>query len=232
MEIVKCSICEKEINTLYCGDCGQKITRKKTTMLSMLTDFLMKLVSFEKSVIATFGKILKNPKAVVQNYMDGNRNYYSHPGAMLFWALTFGALHVFFVNDKILGGSFELDTTEGGFTISAEAGILGISLILFFLCSSLAFIRSRQGVAKHLISNVYISSAFFIIFTILMDLIGWLFSLDEDSGIGMLIFIVFSLFWLSRVLTKSEKKYMIWLNFLLELAILTSFLLIINFSTK
>ena len=62
---------------------------------------------------------------------------------MLIWALTVGALHVFFVDENILGGTFEVDVPDSKFKISAQAGILGIACILLYAASHISFLRSK-----------------------------------------------------------------------------------------
>jgi hypothetical protein len=63
-----CSICKIPIQENYCYRCGQQVTDKKTTISSLISDFLLNIFSFEKSALATMIKILINPQPIVVNY--------------------------------------------------------------------------------------------------------------------------------------------------------------------
>ena len=221
MEKATCSICNTEVGGLYCGDCGQKLGRKRTTISTMILDLFSKIVSFEKSVPSTIFEIIKNPKRVVTNYMEGNRNYFSNPGALLFWALTIGALHVYLVNDEILGGTFDFSFEGTGAVISAQAAALAISCILLLLSSVLTYMLSKQGLTKQLISIIYNTCSFFILLTFIFDLFALFIPSLSNSGLGILILIFLSIIWNARVLTVSNKKTNVFLNITIQFAIIS-----------
>jgi len=165
-----CTICQIEIINSYCGDCGQKINTKKTTILSIISDFVSNMLSLERSVFATLIKLIISPGKVIDNYMLGFRNYYQSPAKILFYALTYAAIHVTYIDSYILGGDMQSSTFSNQFLFSA------VFIPFTILTSYLTFIRRKYGFTKHLVTMLYLTSCFFLVFMILYDLIVWLWS--------------------------------------------------------
>ena len=166
-----CTICQTEITQKYCPNCGQEISTSDTTLKSLISDFFSNLLSLEKSVFAGLIKIITNPKELVINYWRGHRKYYLSPGKLLVYALAIAALHITYVNDDLLGLTFEFEGGGGQF----------IFWMIFFpfltLTSYLCFFRQKFNLAKHVISIAYIASCFFMIGTVVNDLLNY-FSID------------------------------------------------------
>lgn len=221
-----CSICEIYIEENYCTKCGQEYTGKIASILLMITDFFSNFFSVEKSGFATILKILKNPKHVVNNYHLGYRNYYASPGKMLLYGIAIVAIHLTFVDaNKVLGISLEGE----GLNAQYLFWILLIPTLLFV--SYLTFFRIEKRLSKHLVSIVYIATSVFIVLIILNDLASLAFDIDTH-GYGLFIMSMWVFIWNSRVFTKSDKKYMLVLNTLLQYLILLGFFITLMLITK
>lgn len=207
-----CTICDIPIQENYCSRCGQKASEEPITTISLITDFLSNFFSIERSGFATIFKIILNPKPIVDNYYSGFKNYYASPGKILLYGIAVVALHISFVNNKVMGVSLNLQNFNSQY-------FFWISLlpILLFI-SYLAFIRKTKRLSKHLISLIYISSSLFIILTILNDLIILL--TDDKLGIwAFVIFVVLIFLWNSRVFTDKKNYLYIILNTVIQLTI-------------
>lgn len=210
MEI--CSICEIPIKENYCSRCGQKHSPKATTTVSLITDFLSNLFSLEKSGFATIYKILKNPKSIVDNYYFGFKKYYASPGKILFYGIAVVALHLNFVDNKVMGLSLHDQN------INAQYLFWLILFPILLFISYITFMRIERNFSKHLISLIYIAGSLFITLTILNDLI--IVILDDKLGIwAFIIFVSFVFFWNSRVFTNKKKSIYIILNTLIQIAL-------------
>lgn len=160
-----CTICNIQINQNFCQQCGQKLSTESTTVKSIITDFFNNLFSLDKSVFAAILTLLFNPQKIILNYWMGYRRYYASPGKMVVYALTIAALHLNYVNRELLGLSFDL---EG---IRAQFLFWLFFLPILFLVSFLSFFRMKHNFAKHIISITYLSTCFFIVLTLLGDML-------------------------------------------------------------
>ena len=200
-----CSICEIPIEENYCGICGQTYAGKTTSMVSLMTDFITNFFSMEKSGFATILKILKNPKPVVENYYLGYKNYYASPGKILLYAIAVVALHVGFVDNKVLGVSLDSENINAQYLFW-----IFLFPILTFI-SYLTFIRVEKNLSKHLISLIYTASSIFIALILLNDFI--ILISGYKPGIWVfLLFVLIVLCWNSRVFTKKNNYLFLFLN--------------------
>lgn len=209
-----CSVCEIPIKENYCGRCGQTFSGKKTSIVSLIIDFISNLFSMEKSGFATILKILKNPKPIVDNYYFGYKNYYASPGKILLYGIAVVALHLSFIDDKVMGVSLDSQNLNAQYLFW-----LVLFPILLFI-SYMTFIRIEKNLSKHLISLIYIASSIFFVLIILNDLI----IIISDYNLGIWAFIIFVslvLFWNSRVFTTKKNYIFIILNTIIQLAIFT-----------
>ena len=87
------------------------------------------------------------------------------------------------------------------------------------LTSYLTFIRRKYGFTKHLVTMLYLTSCFFLVFMILYDLIVWLWSdyLIEFIAFPVMAITIFT--WNSIALTPKNKYFKIILNTILEIIV-------------
>lgn len=196
-----CSNCGTEVIGDYCSNCGQKIGKKDSTLWSIIVDTFMNLIDLDRSVFAAILYVLRRPFKIIESYWMGNRKLYASPGKILLFSLALAAIHLTQVDENILGGAVNAEYNDN--QVGDKEIIFWVIMIPFLvLISSLAFIRKRMGIAKHLVSTLYISTTFFILLTVLQDIFLLSFHFDIYMGMGMLVFLLLVFFWNSRVFNK------------------------------
>ena len=220
-----CSICKIPFEGNHCSCCGQTFSGKPTSTISLLIDFLSNFFSVEKSGFATIFKVLKSPKPIVENYYSGYKNYYASPGKIILYGIAVVALHINFVDNKVMGLSLNAENLNTQY-------LFWLYLFPVLLFSSyMAFILVERHLSKHLISLAYVATSLFIALTLLNDL----FILTVGDKFGIWTFIVFVslvFFWNSRVLTTSKKYMYILLNTVIQAAIFAGIVGILIWITK
>ena len=208
-----CTVCKKEVATNYCGDCGQKVKVKRSTVVSLLVDIVSNFFSLEKSAPATMLKLLASPNKIIDNYSKGYRNYYASPGIMLVSALTIGALHLFFIDPSILGSEFSIAfTSEDKLDLTTPLFLLIATLATLCITSFLTHIRSKSNFAKHLISIIYLTSVFFIITQLITDFLSLFTEFFDDIAIPT--FWLLTITWNSIVFSRKKKFLSVSVNIL------------------
>ena len=220
-----CSICKIPIKENFCGRCGQTLSVKPTSMMSLITDFVSNFFSLGRSGFATILKILKNPKLIVDNYYCEFKNYYASPGKVLLYGIAVVALHINFVDDKVMGLSLNAQNLNAQYLLWLQ-----LFPILLFI-SYITFIRIEKSLSKHLISLIYVASSLFIALTILNDLLIIIWS-DKLGIWAFIIFVSLVFFWNSRVFTIKKKNIFIILNTLIQLAIFTGIVVVLVLITN
>lgn len=218
METKICSICSSEVQQKYCGNCGQKIGESETTILSIISDFFSNLISVEKSVFACIYKLFVDPKSIVENYWNGNRKYYPSPGKMFFYSLAIAALHLAYVSSSIMGMDLMVRGNDGKYELGSQFMFWLVFLPLLVLSSYLTFIKEKHSLTKHLISILYLASAFFMVILIIQDAIEFVFP-DLVEGISFLVFTLLIFIWNAKVFSPYKNNTKIALNTFISLMI-------------
>jgi hypothetical protein len=218
-----CSVCEVDVDGNYCSQCGQKVERKKTTLVRILTDVIITAIDVEKSVFASMMIIVVNPKKIINNYSDGYRNYYPSPGKFLLYALAVAAIHIAYVNIDIMGATMNIDF------VNPQIAFWIFELPLLTLSTFLTFIFKKTSFTQHLIANLYIGACFFILLLIVGDIV--LLTTGAELGIFQtLVFILFAIIWNARVFTQRKGWWFVILNaliiFIIYCVIIQSILLL------
>lgn len=205
----QCSICGTEVSSSYCPECGQLKGSKETSVKSMLIDLATNLFSLEKSVFSGIRIILTSPSTIITNYWAGNRSYHPSPGKMLFYALTIAAIHVAYVRPMVMGIVLNQNDENPQF-------LFWLTLVpLLVFASALTYIRKQRKLSRHLISILYLATCFFMLFTVLDDLLVLVFTISLDPFV-FVSFIVCTLTWNSIVMTSIKTPIRIFANTLLS----------------
>lgn len=207
-----CSVCNISIKENYCSRCGQKISKTPTTIFSLINDLLSNFFSVEKSGFATILKILFNPKPIVNNYYNGFKNYYSSPGRILLYGIAIVALHISFVDNKVMGLTLQAQNISAQYLFW-----LFLFPVLTFI-SYVTFIRIEKGLSKHLISMTYVANSLFITITILNDVVILIWG-NKFRIWAFILFILLVFFWNSRVFTNKNKLLYFAINTVIQVII-------------
>ena len=195
-----CTICDSERQGNFCYECGQCIKTRKASLPTVFGELISSVFSLERSMPVAIFKVVKDPSEIIKNYWAGFRRYYPGPGKFLLYSLTVALIHLLFVNDDLLGLSFDVENT------TPQLAFWVIFFPLLVMCSYISFFRIDRNFTKHLISSLYISSSTFIILLILSDLINWLTPL-EIEGIQFILFLL-STFILNSALFSRKKTFL------------------------
>jgi hypothetical protein len=217
-----CSICKTKITGNYCSNCGQQLIHKKTSIWNLSVDLISNIFSLEKSVMSAIFIIIMHPSRIISNYWNGNRRYYPSPGKMTFYALATAALFLAYVKPNILGQNFNVNG------LTSQILFALITFPMLTITSYITFIRNKDGIAKHLISILYIGSSFFI----LINIINGLLILIYDDILGPSVFHIFLalvFLWNAGVFSRKPTFLRITLNFILEILVFLSLVTLILF---
>jgi len=215
-----CTICTTEINDIFCSKCGQKYSSKKLSVKTLFIDLISTTFSLERSIFSTLYKIITSPKLLINNYSKGYTGYYPSPGKVILYALTLAALHIAFIDDKILG----ISLTSNVF--SPQITFWLIFIPLFSLTSFITFIKKKDFFAKHSISVLYLSSSFFIITLIINDILIIFFDNPLTFNI-LFLFLLFVFIWNAIVFTPSKKYLQILINVIIEIIVFVMIIIIL-----
>lgn len=160
-----CTICETPLQGAYCYTCGQKHTGEKAGVWILLQEALGTFFSLEKSGAATLWLLLRHPQRVVMNYVNGNRGYWQPPNKLVFYSLVLYGLHVSLIDKEVLNLTIEV---EG---VNPSLFFLGLVLPFLVLSAWLLYGAKPANFARHLVSNGYFWSTWFILLTLLGDAI-------------------------------------------------------------
>jgi hypothetical protein len=209
MQEKNCSKCNHPME-YYCIHCGQQDRGRKTTLLSVCSDFVSFIYSFERSLPGTVWTILRDPQLVVSDYMNGYRNYFKTPANLyIISVLLIGLLNYISPTSYILG-----------ITIEGEIQGMGKDLIFWLFIMSFLFLSSllyfsflKKGLLHQLISLFYISTTFTILF--LLGTIGWVLVFGPLQKTNMLVFFILLVgFWHARAMTFSQRLSVLFINFI------------------
>ena len=214
-----CTVCKIDSEGNYCSHCGQQIQRQKTTFFSMIADIVLKAVDVEKSVFASIFILLKNPKLIIVNFWDGYRNYYPSPGKFLLYAIAVAALHIAYVDKHVMGILINIDY------INPQIAFWIIILPFLTLAPYLTFVKKKISFTKHLIANLYIAACFFILVTVMCDIIKLTYGISNFSNVTF-AFIFLVIFWNARVFTQRKGLLYVFLNSIITLLMFCGILLI------
>ena len=207
--MAQCSICQTELKGTYCHQCGQKVTGKRLTIKTVVSDAFSNFFNLEGSGIATIWLIIKDPRKIIHNYIEGNKGHYKSPGRVSIYTLTVFGLSLWLGRD-ILG-------TEFTYNGASSAIIFFSSFALFcFLASYLVSFRKSRFV-EHLIITHYLLSVWFFVGTFL-DVLIFYYLLNSKSSIMIIVVLILYFIWVSRYVFQNGKWWKHLLNVILMIA--------------
>lgn len=86
--MISCINCSKEIDSLFCPDCGQKNPVKKINLANMSGDFLSRVYGFDGMFPRTLRDLTLRPGEASREYIRGNRVKYYGPVGYFFLMIT------------------------------------------------------------------------------------------------------------------------------------------------
>lgn len=220
-----CPACGHQPKGPFCEECGQQKLAEPTSSLSLLSDYARNVLSLQRSVPKTILSLIKDPRYVVEAYLQGYRGRYASPGKLLFYALTLLAIHVAYLGTEILGLQFDIDG------VRVEYIFWVLVFILLIICSVVSLAWHKAPLVRHLISVSYLSCAFLMPFLILYDLLIWI----SDDLKGPWIFLVYIMLffgWNARVFGPTGKLWVPIVNVIAQVACMAALIALLMFLTS
>lgn len=186
-----CTQCFTPLQGKYCHQCGQLHSGQKASLILLLREGLGTFFSLERSGLATIIQLLKRPGLIVHNYIAGNRGYYQPPNKLIFYALVIFGLHLSLIDNNVLNLSFDVE----GFSPSIFFMLIVIPLLA--LAGWLLYGPKKHRYADHLVANSYLVPVWYMLLTVLGDLIDYIYQRDwdwVDFAVFMLITPMYSAF--------------------------------------
>ena len=215
MATQNCTICDAELKGEFCHVCGQRTTGKRISFREWLSDSIAGIFSLERSVLASWWLVIRQPERIIENYWTGNRGYYHSPGRLAFYAAFVIGLSFTLFGNELLG----LNLTFTNMPVPPQLILLVLLIPLYSLASWLTFIRQKHNFLEHLVAMIYLFSTWIVIFVVVDDLQWYLFNKIIDIGM-VIIFIIILFIWTARVHSPSKNWRNILLYTLAEIGIL------------
>lgn len=169
-----CTQCNSLLIGKYCHQCGQLHSGRKVSLLLLISESLGTFFSLERSGLATLIGLLKNPRRIVANYLEGNRGYFQPPNKLIFYALIVFGLHLSLFDSTVLNLTFEV---EG---VSPSIFFMLIVVPLLALAGWLLYGPRQHSFADHLVANSYLVPVWYILLTLFGDIVDYFYQRDWD----------------------------------------------------
>ena len=156
-----CKNCHQPIENVYCGYCGQKITKPikaKRVFLEIWDHFLQ----LDFKLVKTTRELITRPGRMIDEYLSGKRSPYTNPFKLLFISAT---IHFIFIQffDIQLGG-FGKEEQKMGLTVAAALNYLFfIFLIIPAVVFKWLYAKKNLNVSEAYVAVCFIWSGYLLI---------------------------------------------------------------------
>jgi hypothetical protein len=256
---MNCKTCNHPVDSIakFCPNCGAKIVDGRLSLKGTWEEFIGPFFSWDNNFWRTFFGLFKNPKDVLEAYINGARKKYFHPFSyIILYATVAVFFYKFFPMDPIMdystGISESVNTSNGSTKVPKidmkpfmEAmmnyyNFLVLLLIpIYALTSYIVYHKSGHNFFEHLVFNSYIQTNLgfisLVLQVLLVSILGMTF--QSYATLFMIIFVFYTLYILKKLYKQNLKqtifsgiKYIL-LFFGLYLGVMTifSFLFVIIF---
>lgn len=167
-----CPNCQARMARAYCAECGQRASRGRLTLRSIVAHLLTDALDLDRGLLFTFLELIRRPGAVAREYVKGRTVTYANP---VKYFLVMGALTTLvYVNTGLAGematglaegmkegsrgeihpqASAVLEVISSYFTLLMAATIPSTAL-----ASRLVFRRAGYNYAEHLVFSTFVGA--------------------------------------------------------------------------
>ncbi len=188
----------------YCPNCGAKVIRNRLTLKNLFTHYTETFFSYDNTFLKTIIYLIKDPKDVIDSYVNGVRKKYIAPLSFFAIALTISGLY-FFILKQYFPDFFEMAASEFSvdekqkeitrtFTQKATEFNALVNFIIIPLVAGLSrvvFWKQSYNYTEHLIIYFYTMSLFSIFSSLLNLLVLSFFAIEFLSLTGVIYIILF-----------------------------------------
>ena len=91
-----CTNCGAEIDTQFCGQCGQKKLTHRLRFGELIGELFSRIFNHERGLFFTLGQLLVAPGSVIRNYVSGKQKPYVSPLTIFFIGATAVLLSIWY----------------------------------------------------------------------------------------------------------------------------------------
>lgn len=171
---MNCKTCDKQLVDIdkFCSNCGAKIVHERLSFKGTMEEFVGPFLSWDNNFWRTFIGLFKNPKDVLEAYINGARKKYFQPFSYLILYTTVAVLFykMFPLPDvSDLTASFNKGINHSStpqFDIKGFYNnlynyynfIIIFTIPIYSLLTYLTFRKKRNNFFEHLVFNAYIQT--------------------------------------------------------------------------
>ncbi|MBN2350082.1 MAG: DUF3667 domain-containing protein [Bacteroidales bacterium] len=161
---MKCLNCENIAEGNFCENCGQKISTRRFSLISIFDYAVLNgIFSVNKGILFTVKKLLTKPGHSIREYIQGKRINYFNAFTLLLLLLTLAYFLEEFTGIKLADitaeGSEEFANLLEEFMKEYPRIIYLINIPLLAISSYLFFRKSKYNFAENIVLDTYIISA-------------------------------------------------------------------------
>lgn len=207
----------------FCQHCGAQVIRHRLTAKHLFRHFIETFFSYDNKFLRTIVFLFKNPKDVIDSYVQGVRKKYIAPLAFFAIAITLSSIYLFILK-KYYPDFFVMADSLHKTDVSREIGrkvtdvvteynsLINFMIIPFMaLISKLVFLKKRYNFTEHLVIYFYTMSLLSIVSVINNLFLLTFFQsnfLELTSAIYFLFF-VYQCFVLKQIFALSLRQLLI-----------------------
>lgn len=161
---MNCLNCDNVVEGNFCKNCGQKISTKRFSLISIFDYAVFSgIFSLNKGILFTIKELFTRPGHGIREYVQGQRIKYFNGFTLLILLLTLSYFLDEFTGIKLADitpeGSEEFANLFEEFVKEYPRIFFLISIPLLAISSYLMFIKSKYNFAENIVSSTYIISA-------------------------------------------------------------------------
>lgn len=229
---MSCKTCDNTLDSSsrFCSNCGAKIVSERLSLKGTWEEFIGPFFSWDNNFWRTFFGLFKNPKAVLEAYINGARKKYFQPFSYIILYATIAVFfYKFFPMEPIIeysdgfskgfesgGGSSakapKIDMSKFMNTIMSYYNFIIILLLpVYALTSYIVYAKRGHNFFEHLVFNSYIQAnlGFISLFlqVLLVSILGITFQVY--STLFLILFVFFTIYFLKKLYNQNIKQMLV-----------------------
>ena len=163
--MMKCITCGNSHSEKFCPNCGEKAETKKITLTSIVEEAFTSITSMDRGFLFNIKMLIRNPKKIVFEYIDGKRKGIMNPISFLVIALSIYLIaDVTFWNQSVPKETYDKsDIGRKSYDIGVAFGKFVNNYFNYFfiftaflLANSTRLLFQRFNYVEHLAINFFI----------------------------------------------------------------------------
>ncbi len=167
---MNCKNCHTEIQEQddYCKSCGGKVIRNRLTLKNLFEHLSETFFNYDNKLLKTITALFKQPRLVIDSYVNGVRKRYINPISFFGLALTLSGLSTFIIRKfylkylilSISGTDDKVQETIQTFVLDYNSLIYSILIPFLATISFIVFRKKKYNYTEHIVLFFYTMSLF------------------------------------------------------------------------